>query len=247
MSGGNDLILTLVFLGLAVFVIVKLRSVLGQRTGFERPPEVIRREMEERQRGVQAPGQPQDNVVSFPNGQNGMRPPPLPDQPEMTQADRWKGVAEPGTLLANGLDAVAAADPSFDPREFVGGARQAYEMIVQAYAKGDRKTLKTFLAKDVFDGFAAAIGDRESRGETSETTFVSIDKADVIGAEMRDRFAHITVSFGSKIITLVRDKNGVVIDGSAEKIVDVNDIWTFARDTTSRDPNWKLVATESNG
>jgi predicted lipid-binding transport protein (Tim44 family) len=244
MSGGNDLILTLVFLGLAVFVIVKLRSVLGTRTGFERPPEAIRREMEERQRGAQ----PQDNVVSFPNAQpNGVRPPPLPDQPEMTQADRWKGVAEPGTPLADGLDAVLAADPTFDAKEFVGGARGAYEMIVLAYAKGDRKTLKTFLAKDVYDGFAQAISEREGRGETAETTFVSIDKANLIAAEMRDKFAHVTVSFGSKIITAVRDRTGAVVDGSADKIVDVNDIWTFARDTTSRDPNWKLVATESNG
>ncbi len=244
MSGGNDLILTLVFLGLAVFVIVKLRSVLGTRTGFERPPEAIRREMEERQRAAQ----PQDNIVSFPNGApNGARPPALPDQPEMTQAERWKGVAEAGTPLATGLDAILAADPDFNAREFVGGARGAYEMIVLAYSKGDRKTLKTFLAKDVFDGFAQAISDREGRGETAETTFVSIDKADLIAAEMRDKFAHVTVSFGSKIITAVRDKAGAVVDGSADRIVDVNDIWTFARDTTSRDPNWKLVATESNG
>lgn len=241
MSGGSDLILTLVFLGLAVFVIVKLRAVLGTRTGFERPPEAMSREMEERQR--QAAAQPQDNVVSFPNGVR----PAAADQPEMNQADRWKGLAEAGTPLAGGLDAIVAADPSFDPREFVGGARQAYEMIVQAYAKGDRKTLKTFLAKDVFDGFATAITDREGRGETSETTFVSIDKADLIAAEMRDKFAHVTVSFGSKLITAVRDKNGAVIDGSADKIVDVNDIWTFARDVSTRDPNWKLVATESNG
>ncbi len=104
-------------------------------------------------------------------------------------------------------------------------------MIVLAYAKGDRKTLKTFLAKDVFDGFAQAITDREGRGETAETTFVSIDKADLIAAEMRDKFAHVTVSFGSKIITAVRDRAGAVVDGSADKIVDVNDIWTFARDT----------------
>jgi predicted lipid-binding transport protein (Tim44 family) len=239
MSGNNDLILTLVFLGLAVFVIIKLRSVLGTRTGFERPPEVIRREMEERQQ----PAVPQDNVVPLPTAQRS----PVADQPEMTQADRWKGIAQAGTPLANGLDAIMAADPSFDAPEFVGGARGAYEMIVQAYAKGDRKTLKTFLAKDVFDGFATAISDRESRGETSETTFVSIDRANLIGAEMRDKFAHVTVSFGSKLITTTRDKAGVVIDGSPEKIVDVNDIWTFARDISSRDPNWKLVATESNG
>jgi predicted lipid-binding transport protein (Tim44 family) len=242
MSGGNDLILTLVFLGLAVFVIIKLRAVLGTRTGFERPPEVIRREMEDRQNPPGAPT-PDTNVVNFPNGNR----PPMGDQPEMTQADRWKGIAAAGTPLANGLDMVSKADPSFDPREFVGGAKGAYEMIVQAYSKGDRKTLKTFLAKEVLDGFEGAINDRESRSETSETTFVSIDKADLIGAEMRDKFAHITVSFGSKLINVVRDKAGTVVDGSAEKIVDVNDIWTFARDVSSRDPNWKLVATESNG
>jgi predicted lipid-binding transport protein (Tim44 family) len=239
MSGSNDLILTLVFLGLAVFVIIKLRAVLGTRTGFERPPEVVRREMEERQK----PPAQQDNVVTFPNGPK----PGTADQPEMTQADRWKDVAAAGTPLATGLDAVLQADPTFDPKEFVGGAKGAYEMIVQAYAKGDRKTLKNFLAKDVFDGFAGAINDRETRGETSETTFVSIDKANLIGAEMRDKLAHVTVSFGSKLITVIRDKNGVVVDGSAEKIADVNDVWTFARDVTTRDPNWKLVATESNG
>ncbi len=243
MSGGNDLILTLVFLGLAVFVILKLRSVLGTRTGFERPPEVIRREMEERQRPQGAPGG--DNVVPLPTA--GRPPQPSAAQPEMTQADRWKGLAEAGTPVANGLDAIVAADPSFDARGFVGGARAAYEMIVLAYAKGDRKMLKDLLAKDVFEGFNQAITDRESRGETSETTFVSIDKADLIGAEMRGKHAHVTVSFASKLITATRDKNGVVVDGSAEKIIDVNDIWTFARDVTTRDPNWRLVATESNG
>jgi predicted lipid-binding transport protein (Tim44 family) len=238
MSGNNDLILTLVFLGLAVFVIMKLRSVLGTKTGFERPPEVIRREMEERQSPAM-----QDNVVPLPTAQR----PPMPPQPEMSQADRWKGVAEAGTPVAAGLDAILKADPSFDAPGFGGGAKAAYEMIVQAYAKGDRKTLKGFLAKDVFDGFASAITDRESRSETSETTFVSIDKADIVGAEMRDKFAHVTVSFSSKLISVVRDSAGTVTDGSPEKIIDVNDVWTFARDVTSRDPNWKLVATESNG
>jgi predicted lipid-binding transport protein (Tim44 family) len=241
MSGGNDLVLTLIFLGLAIFVIIKLRSVLGTRTGFERPPEVIRREMEERQRPQQPQGS--DNVVPLPTAN---RPPPGP-QPEMTQAERWKGLAEAGTPVANGLDAILAADPSFDARGFVGGARAAYEMIVQAYSKGDRKLLKDLLAKEVYDGFAQAIADRESRGETAETTFVSIDRADLIGAEMRGKNAHVTVSFASKLITATRDRNGVVVDGSADKIADVNDIWTFARDVSTRDPNWRLVATESNG
>ncbi len=239
MSGGNDLILTLVFLGLAVFVIIKLRSVLGTRAGFERPPEVIQREMEDRKNPPVIP----ENVVPFPNGVK----PAMPDQPEMTQADRWKGLAAAGTPLANGLDAIMQGDPSFDAQGFVGGAKGAYEMIVLAYSKGDRKTLKTFLAKDVLDGFTGAITEREGRGETSETTFVSIDKADLVAAEMRDKFAHVTLNFRSKLITTVRDKNGVVVDGSPDKIADVTDIWTFARDVSSRDPNWKLVATESNG
>jgi predicted lipid-binding transport protein (Tim44 family) len=243
MSGNNDLILTLVFLGLAVFVIMKLRSVLGTRTGFERPPEEIRREMEARQQ--RANPQPQtDNVIPMPGSQNRQ---PMPPQPEMTQAERWKGIAQPGTALANGLDAVVQADPSFDARGFAGGAKAAYEMIVQAYAKGDRKTLKDLLAKDVLDGFVAAIDEREKAGNTSETTFVSIDKADIVNAEMREKFANVTVSFASKIITVTRDRTGNVVDGSAEKIADVNDIWTFARDVSNRDPNWKLVATESNG
>ncbi len=240
MTGGNDLILTLVFLGLAIFVIMKLRSVLGTRTGFERPPEVIRREMEERQR----PSGQNDNVVQLPTAG---RAPQTGEQPEMTQAERWKGLAEAGTPVANGLDAIRAADPTFDARNFIGGARAAYEMIVLAYAKGDRKTLKDLLGKEVFDGFNQAIADREARGETSETTFVSIDRADFIGAEMRGKQAHVTVSFASKLITATRDKSGVVVDGSTEKIVDVNDIWTFARDVSTRDPNWRLVATESNG
>jgi predicted lipid-binding transport protein (Tim44 family) len=239
MSGGNDLVLTLIFLGLAVFVIIKLRSVLGTKTGFERPPEVIQREMEERQRPPQ-----QDNVVPLPTA---ARPPVMAPQPEMTQAERWKGLAEAGTPVANGLDAIVAADPSFDAHGFVGGAKAAYEMIVQAYSKGDRKMLKDLLAKDVYDGFAQAITDREGLGQTSETTFVSIDKANLIGAEMRGKHAHVTVSFASKLITATRDKTGVVVDGSVEKIVDVNDIWTFARDVMARDPNWRLVATESNG
>jgi predicted lipid-binding transport protein (Tim44 family) len=242
MSGSNDLVLTLVFLGLAVFVIMKLRSVLGTKAGFERPPEEIRREMEARKNAAQ--GAPvQDNVVPLPTANRS----PMNQQPEMTQADRWAGIAQAGTPLATGLDAILAADPGFDGRGFAGGAKAAYEMIVQAYTKGDRKTLKDLLAKEVLEGFVSAIADRESRGEVAETTFVSIDKADIVNAEMRDRFAHVTVSFSSKLISTTRDKAGVVIDGSAEKIADVNDIWTFARDTSTRDPNWKLVATESNG
>jgi predicted lipid-binding transport protein (Tim44 family) len=231
----DSILVTLIFLGLAVFVIIKLRSVLGQRTGFERPPEVVRKERE----AMRAPAG--DNVVPMPGVQAPRPAPPEPVDP----AERWKGITEPGTPLAQGLEAITAADPSFDPREFTMGARAAYEMIVLAFAKGDRRTLKDLLSKEVYEGFAGAISDRETRGEVMESTFVSIDKADLAEARMVGKSAQVTVNFLSKLITVTRDKAGTVVDGNAEKIVDVNDVWTFARDTSSRDPNWKLVATES--
>jgi predicted lipid-binding transport protein (Tim44 family) len=234
MSGNNEFVLTLVFLGLAIFLVMKLRSILGTRSGFERPPEEIRKEMEARRQMAEGVPPPAAQPV----------PQPIPAEP-VDPADRWKGIAKADSPLAAGLDAVVSADPSFDPRGFAQGARGAYELIVQSYTKGDRKTLKSYLGDDVFEEFQNAINDRESRGETAETTFVSIDKAEIVGAEMRGKQAHITVSFLSKLISATRDKAGLVVDGSAEKVTDVNDIWTFARDVSSRDPNWRLVATEN--
>jgi predicted lipid-binding transport protein (Tim44 family) len=147
--------------------------------------------------------------------------------------------------VAGGLDAIARDDKSFDAKQFVGGARAAYEMIVSAFAEGDRRTLKNLLSREVYEGFEQAIRDRESRGDKAETRFVSIDKSDIIGAELRNRTAQVTVRFVSQLISVTRDRNGNVIEGSPEKVTDVTDVWTFARDVTSRDPNWKLVATEA--
>ncbi len=118
-------------------------------------------------------------------------------------------------------------------------------MIVTAYAQGDRRTLKNLLSKEVYDGFEQAIKDRESRGEKAETRFVSIDKADLTGAEVKAKTAQITVRFVSQLVSVTRDRDGNVIDGSPDKVTDVTDVWTFARDLSSRDPNWKLVATEA--
>jgi predicted lipid-binding transport protein (Tim44 family) len=140
---------------------------------------------------------------------------------------------------------VLAQDPSFDPKSFIAGARAAYEMIVTAYAQGDRRSLKNLLSKDVYDGFETAIKDRESRGEKAETRFVSIDKADITGADVKGKTAQVTVRFVSQLVSVTRDKDGNVIDGSPDKVTDVTDVWTFARDLSSRDPNWKLVATET--
>ena len=118
-------------------------------------------------------------------------------------------------------------------------------MIVNAYAQGDRRMLKDLLSREVYDGFEAAIEAREKRGETVETRFVSLDKADIAAVEMRGRTAQVTVRFVSQLISATRNKEGNVVDGNAEKVSDVTDVWTFARDVSARDPNWKLVATEA--
>jgi predicted lipid-binding transport protein (Tim44 family) len=226
-------IYTIIFLALAVFIFLRLRSVLGQRTGRERPPYDPYAAREP----VRPAG---ENVVALPN-----RTPeavaPKPAEP----AERWKGIAEVGSAVAGGLDVIAAAAPDFDAKHFLTGARAAYEMIVNAYAEGDRRTLKNLLSREVYDGFEAAIGGREKRGETVESRFVSIDNAEITAAELRGRNAQMTVRFHSKLISVTRDKAGNVIDGNAEKVTDVTDVWTFARDVSSRDPNWKLVATEA--
>ncbi|HZD89672.1 MAG TPA: Tim44/TimA family putative adaptor protein [Pseudolabrys sp.] len=229
-------IYTIIFLALAVFIFLRLRSVLGTRTGRERPPYDPY--------SARKPGQPAtEKVIPLPN-RNPEAAAVSPAE-SVPSSERWKGVATPGTPLAGGLDAIAGADSSFDAKEFIKGARGAYEMIVTAFAEGDRRTLKSLLSREVYDGFESAISEREKRGETVETRFVSLDEADFTGAELRGRTAQVTVHFVSKLITATRDKEGNVIDGNAEKVSDVTDIWTFARDVNSRDPNWKLVATEA--
>lgn len=230
-------IYTIIFLALAVFIFLRLRSVLGQRTGRERPPYDPY--------AAREPGRPAtEKVVALPNRTPEAAAVVKPAEP-VAPGERWKGIAEAGSVLATGLDAIVAADANFDPKHFLTGARAAYEMIVNAFAEGDRRTLKNLLSREVYDGFEAAITEREKRGETVESRFVSIDNAEITAAELRARTAQLTVRFQSKLISVTRDKNGNVIDGNAEKVTDVTDVWTFARDLSSRDPNWKLVATEA--
>jgi predicted lipid-binding transport protein (Tim44 family) len=140
---------------------------------------------------------------------------------------------------------VARADRNFDPEHFVAGARQAYEMIVTAFAEGNRKTLRGLLSREVFDGFSAALGEREARGELIDQSFVGISKADIVEAEMKAGVAQVTVRFASELISATRDREGTVIAGDPKRIKEVIDIWTFAREAAARDPNWKLVATQA--
>jgi predicted lipid-binding transport protein (Tim44 family) len=229
-------IYTIIFLALAVFIFLRLRSVLGQRTGRERPP------IDPYSAREAARTAPTDNVVTLP----GRAPDPVQKSSEPAEPmDRWKGIAEAGSAVATGLDAIVHDDPKFDAKHFLVGGRAAYEMIVTAYAAGDRRQLKNLLGREVYDGFEAAIREREQRGEKVETRFVSIDAADIIGAEMRGRTSQITVRFVSQLVSVTRDRAGAVIDGNPDGVTDVTDVWTFARDISSRDPNWKLVATEA--
>ena len=230
-------IYTIIFLALAVFIFLRLRSVLGQRTGSERPPydraapNVVQRSQDTN--SVPMPGAVIDQAPLAPAAD--VAPP----------SDRWKGIAEQGTSLAQGLDAIVAQDSSFDPKHFVSGAKSAYEMIVLAFANGDRRALKDLLSSEVYESFDAVIKDREKHEQKTETRFVSIDKAELVSAEARDRAAQLTIRFVSQMISVTRDKAGTIVDGTPDKVADITDVWTFARDTSSRDPNGMRVVTGS--
>ena len=224
---------TIFFLVAAVVIFFQLRNVLGRRTGNERQP--FDPYTAGRARGKDDAGKP-ENVVSLPRKRTAAE-----TEEAYLAIDAF---AKPGTDLNKGLRAIKEADPSFEPKTFVDGAKMAYEMIVMAYADGDRKTLKNLLSREVYDGFVTAIADREKRAEKIQSSFVGIEKADIVLAEMKNGEAHITLRIVSELISATLDNAGAVIDGDPETVAEVKDVWTFARDTRSRDPNWKLVATE---
>lgn len=234
MDGFFD-IYTLLFLVLAVVVFLRLRSVLGRRTGNERPPFDPYSA-----RTSQGPSS-NDKVVTLP--QRGGDAAPPAKEAGAQQRNDWGDVAAPGTPLAKGLDAVRAADKTFDPKGFLAGAGAAYEMIVIAFAEGDRKTLRNLLSREVFDNFNRAITDREARGETMTSHFVGIDKSEITDARVEGREAHVTVRFVSQLVSVTRDRDGEIVAGDPKRVDETVDLWTFARDTASRDPNWKLVET----
>ncbi len=226
---------TIFFLVAAVVIFLQLRSVLGRRTGSERPPFDP---YSKREAAGETDSADRGKVVTLPKRDL--------DEDENPYAS-IDAVAAPGTPLNEQLRALAKTDPSFNPKEFINGARMAYEMIVVAFADGDRKTLKNLLSREVYEGFDAAISERESKGEVVRSSFVGIEKADIVGAEVKDSEANITLRIISQLISATYDKAGALVDGDAETVAEVNDLWTFARDIRSRDPNWKLIATESEG
>ncbi|MBX8825648.1 Tim44/TimA family putative adaptor protein [Ochrobactrum sp. SFR4] len=225
---------TFFFFIVAVIIFLQLRSVLGKRTGNERPPFDP---YTTRQDDTATLSQQKDNVVSLPQRQT------IENQAkDFTTID---AMAPEGSELNNGLRNIRAQDAGFDPKEFLNGAKMAYEMIVLSFADGDRKTLKNLLSKDVYEGFDAAIKERETRGEKVNSTFVGINQAKIVAADMKGKDAQVTVRIVSEMISATQDKQGNIIDGDLETVAEIRDVWTFARNTANRDPNWKLVATEA--
>ena len=209
-----DLLITLIFAAIAVFVILKLRSVLGTRTGFEKKNEP-------------APADSRDKVIPMPDRRQQEAPP--------------VGDAKPA--MDGGVAAIRRVDPSFDPDRFIDGAKMAFEMILTAFAKGEEKTLEPLLAPNVFESFAADIRRRKEAGETRETTLAGIRSARLHEARLEGRDARVTVLIVSEQTNVTRDSAGNVIDGDPKAVETVSDLWTFSRDTRSRDPNWQLFET----
>jgi predicted lipid-binding transport protein (Tim44 family) len=234
-------IYTLLFLVLAVVIFIRLRNVLGRRTGNERPPFDPYSAPDKK-----LPGAPKTNepVVALPRGRSG--PQVESSVPSVEDLEAKLGRHAPkDSPLARSLTALMRDDPGFDPNHFLDGSKAAYEMIVMSFAEGDEASLTQLLSSDVFEGFESAIREREQRGEKVQSNLVSIDKADIIEAEVKNRTAYVTVKFVSNLISVTRDAEGDVVEGDPKKVREVTDIWTFAREVASKNPNWKLVATES--
>jgi len=217
----------LFFAVVVVFLVFRLRNVLGRRTGNERP-------------------RPGFGPMSF-------RAPPQPQAPPVGSGPVIDGTATPVAAvapavplpLAEGVARLKSADRNFDERVFLQGARGAFEIIVNAFAAGDTAALKPLLSEDVYRSFADAIAQRQAAKETHETTLMTIKSVDLVEAGVAGTITSATVKFISDQVNVTRAADGTVVDGNPDQVVEKTDFWTFARDTRSRDPNWQLVATRS--
>ena len=212
----------ILFAMIAGFLVVRLRSVLGRRTGNERRRDLFMR-----------------------------RPAPAPDklvtlvEPETPPARPAHDV-RPAGVVAEGLNQIRGADPTFDPAHFIEGARTAFQMIVAAFAEGDKPALRPLLSDEVFQRFAVAIDERVAARETLETRIERLDSPDIIEAGLAGRTAQVTLKLVSRQINVTRAMDGSIVDGAPGQPVEKTDYWTFARDTRSTDPNWVLIATSSD-
>lgn len=243
---GEINLLTLLSLVVAVVAIIKLRSVLGRRTG-EDDARIERKREANLQRTAAA--RQSDKVVTLPRRDREVETTDSAVSVAEVEA-RIKSFAGEDTALATRLMDILRLDSKFDPDNFLRGARQAYEMIVTAFAEGNRRILRDLLNGDVFESFSRAIAEREQKNQVIDQSFVGINKADILEAEVSSKgIASITVRFVSQLISATRDKAGNIIDGDDTRIKDVTDIWTFSRDISTKEArrnlNWKLVGTQA--
>ena len=228
MNEGFQFLDIILFAMVAAFLVLRLRSVLGRRTGNE-----------DRQRDMSLQRQREtDNEANVIE---------LADQTDQTDdGEDMARNAEADDVLVTGITEIGLADPKFDADEFQGGARAAFEMIVHAFATADSGTLRSLLSEEVAANFQRAIEERLEAGETLETTVISIKSAEMIEAEMRGRHAAVTIKFVSEQVNVTRDTEGRIIEGDPNQVAEITDIWTFSRNTRARDPNWKLIETRSS-
>ncbi|MCB9958665.1 MAG: Tim44/TimA family putative adaptor protein [Rhodospirillaceae bacterium] len=222
---------------IAAFLVYRLRSVLGRKTGDEQHRyNAFAQRQQRKPPASQTPQAPQapdrvpakDNVV------------PLPDQsPRSAQPPRGR------TSVHAALTQIQIADPNFDPGAFLSGARAAFGMIVEAYAQGDTATLRPLLGDELYDEFSDAIRQRMNLHQTLETRIESFRDAEIVGARLEGRTAIVSVRFTTEQVVCLRDGTGEVIDGSPDERIDVTDIWTFSRNTRASDPTWMLISTEA--
>ena len=211
----------ILFAMVAGFLVLRLRSVLGRRTGNERRRNPLMGRSET----------PRDNLVSLANRRPATEPP--------------AATAPAADAAAAGLARIHGADPGFDAAQFLEGARAAFEMIVAAFATGDKQRLRPLLSDDVFNPFAAAIDERAAARERLETRILQLKQLEIAEAELAGRTARVVVKFVTDQIHVLRAHDGSVVDGDPDRPIEKTDFWTFTRDTGSSDPNWVLVATAS--
>lgn len=229
---------TILPLAAAVFVFWKLRQVLGTRNGEERPPYNPYTDQSQ-DNAPEGAGPDADNVVTLPGAQR-------EDERQANRvAKQVDKIAGKDKSLKQGLNAILSRDPTFDPDQFLDGAKMAYEMIVTGFADGDKRTLKGLLSREVYDNFEAVIDERTSQGERIQASFVGIEKAEFTSAELVKDEAQITIRFVSQMISATLNEADEVVDGDLQEVAEIVDEWTFARPVKSRDPNWKLVATDA--
>ena len=236
MDGGFQFVDIILFAMIAIFLILRLRNTLGRRDGSD-GKHVDPFSRRERDDGANAKSEDGDNIVHLPGRENDQ------DLQQAEPEDEPKPIG-PQTPLDAGITQIKLADPSFDPNGFLQGATGAFEMILGAFTTGDTKALKGLLSPEVFANFAEAIDEREEAGETVSDTLIGFKSVEIIEAGMEDDDAVVTVKFVSEQINAVMDKDGELVDGDPNKVIGVTDLWTFRRDTQSRDPNWALVATQ---